>query len=56
MLALAVLDELVCLDRRGAAVRFLANQGFLKHIIESLITDQPGLVDLLTRQTGWWWW
>merc|ERR550519_1659646 len=52
MLALAVLDELVCLDRRGEAVRFLANQGFLKHIIESLITDQPGLVDLLTRQTG----
>ena len=52
MLALAVLDELVCLDKQGAAVRFLSNQGFLKHLIESLIMDEPGLIDLLTRQTG----
>jgi len=52
MLALAVLDELVVLDRQAATIRFLANQGFLKHIIESLISDEPGLTDLLTKPAG----
>lgn len=52
MLALAVLDELVVLDRQAATIRFLANQGFLKHVIESLISDEAGLTDLLTKPAG----
>jgi len=52
MLALGVLDELVVLDRQAATIRFLANQGFLKHVIESLISDESGLTDLLTKPAG----
>ena len=29
--------------------RFLAEQGFLKHIVESLVKDEEGLVTLLTK-------
>ena len=51
MLALAVLDELVVLDHRaGACTRFLADQGFLKHLIESLLVDEAGLINLITQQ------
>ena len=32
MLALAVMDELVVLDRQAVTIRFLAYQGFLKHV------------------------
>jgi len=52
MLALAVLDELIYLDRQAATIRFLANQGFLKHVTESLCEDENGLVELLTKSTG----
>ena len=37
MLALAVLDQLVGLDRQAATIRFLDGQGFLKHLVESLM-------------------
>ena len=49
MLALAVLDELTILDRQAATIRFLANHGFLKHLIETLLADEEGLVELLTK-------
>lgn len=52
MLALAVLDELVLLDRVGACARYLTDQGFLKHLIESLLIDEAGLVGLVTQQPG----
>ena len=52
MLALAVLDELAVLDRQAATIRFLANHGFLKHLIETLIADEAGLIDLLTKPSG----
>jgi nuclear pore complex protein Nup205 len=54
MLALAVLDQLVVLDHQrtaGACTRFLADQGFLKHLVESLLVDdEPGLIKLVTQQ------
>ncbi len=52
MLALALLDELVVLDRLGACTRFLTDQGFLRHLIDSLLVDEAALVDLLTQQPG----
>jgi len=52
MLAFAVLDELVFMDRHCYCTRFLAEQGFIKHIIESLVKDETALVDLLAKATG----
>jgi len=52
MLALSVLDELINLDRQGAIIRFLSSHGFLKHVIESLTDDEPGLIELLTKTSG----
>ena len=52
MLAFAVLDELIFMDRNGYVTRFLAEQGFVKHIIESLIKDDPTLVRLVTKAEG----
>ena len=52
MLALAVLDELIILDRQAATIRFLANHGFLKHLIETLSRDEEGLTELLTKPGG----
>jgi len=52
MLALAVLEELVGLDRQAATVRFLSCQGFLKHLVDSLGADHQGLADLLTKPGG----
>ena len=52
MLALAVLDELVGLDRQANTIRFLSGQGFLKHLVESLAQDQAGLAELLTKPGG----
>ena len=52
MLALAVLDELIILDRQAATIRFLANHGFLKHLIETLVADEEGLTELLTKPSG----
>ena len=52
MLALAVLDQLVGLDRQAATIRFLDGQGFLKHLVESLAADTPGITELLTKPGG----
>ena len=69
MLALAVLQELIVLDRQAATIRyicaetylesrltllrrFLASHGFLKHLIETLVTDEAGLIELMTRPSG----
>ena len=52
MLALAVLDELIVLDRQASTIRFLASHGFLKHLIETLISDEAGLIELLTKPSG----
>ena len=53
MLALAVLDELVGLDRQAVTtIRFFSCQGFLKHLVESLAADQAGLGELLTKPGG----
>jgi len=52
MLALAVLEELVGLDRQATTIRFLSSQGFLKHLVESLAADQSGLAELLTKPGG----
>ena len=51
-MAIAVLDELIILDRQAATIRFLSNHGFLKHLIETLASDEEGLIDLLTKPTG----
>lgn len=37
MLALSLLDELICLEGRGAWLYYLSKQGYLRHIIESLV-------------------
>ena len=53
MLALAVLDELVGLDRQAVTtIRFFSCQGFLKHLVESLAADGAGLGELLTKPGG----
>ena len=52
MLALAVLDELVGLDRAAGTLRFISSQGFLRHLVESLSADQAGLTELLTKPGG----
>lgn len=52
MLAFAVLDELIFMDRKGYCTRFLSEHGFIKHIAESLIKDEAGLINLLTQPTG----
>lgn len=46
------MGQSVVLDRQAATIRFLANQGFLKHVIESLLSDEGGLTDLLTKPAG----
>ena len=52
MLSLSVLDELIILDRQATTIRYLANHGFLKHLIESLSVDEEGLTSLLTKSPG----
>ena len=48
MLALSVLDELVHLDGRGGWTYYMSNQGYLRHIIESMSVEDPELARLLT--------
>ena len=52
MLAFAVLDELIFMDRQSYTVRFLAEHGFIKHIIDSLVKEEAGLINLLTKPNG----
>jgi len=52
MLSLAVLDELIFMDRNNYCVRFLAEHGFIKHVVESLVKEEAGLISLLTKPAG----
>lgn len=52
MLAFAVLEEIVFMDRKCFCTRFLSENGILKHIVESLVKDEQGLVTLLTKADG----
>lgn len=47
MLALSVLNELVFLDGRGTWTFYMSNQGYLRYIIDSMVVDDPRLVQLL---------
>ena len=48
MLALSVLDELVHLDGRGSWTYYMSNQGYLRHIIESMSVEDGELAQLLS--------
>lgn len=50
MLALSLLDELVCLEGRGAWLYYLSKQGYLRHIIESLANEDNHLTDLVNSR------
>ena len=50
MLALSVLDELVHLDGRGSWTFYMSNQGYLRHIIESMTIEDQHLVQLLSAE------
>jgi len=52
MLAFSVLEEIVLMDRQCYCTRFLSERGFIKHIIESLLKDETGLINLLTKADG----
>eukprot|EP00095_Tigriopus_kingsejongensis_P011855 maker-scaffold180_size281610-snap-gene-0.27 protein:Tk11855 transcript:maker-scaffold180_size281610-snap-gene-0.27-mRNA-1 annotation:"nuclear pore complex protein nup205" len=52
MLALSVLDELIKLDGRGRWTFYMSNQGYLRHIIESLIKEDEELLTLLSPSPG----
>ena len=47
MLALSVIDELVRLDARGTWTHYMSNQGYLRHIVESLASEDEALLGLL---------
>jgi nuclear pore complex protein Nup205 len=48
MLALSLLDELVLLDGRGRWTQYVSAQGYLRHIIESLASENELLLKLLS--------
>ena len=50
MLALSLLDELVCLEGRGSWLYYLSKQGYLRHIIESLASEDNNLNDLVNSR------
>ena len=47
MLALSLLDAMVAIDKQSVIVHFLANKGYLQHLIDSLLQDDPLLQTLL---------
>jgi len=47
MLALSVLVELVALDSRGGWMHYMSNQGYLRHIVESVAMENDALAQLL---------
>jgi nuclear pore complex protein Nup205 len=51
MLALSVIDELILLDGRGTWTFYMSNQGYLRHIIESMTVEDAQLVQLLTTDS-----
>lgn len=52
MLAVSVLDELIKLDGRGTWTFYMSNQGYLRHIIESLSKEDDELLSLLNPSPG----
>ena len=48
MLALSLLDAMVAIDKQNVIVHFLANKGYLQHLVDSLLQDDPLLQTLLT--------
>jgi len=52
MLALSVLVELVALDDRGGWTFYMSNQGYLRHIVESMAVEDEALARLLGPEDG----
>ena len=50
MLALEVLDCMVNIDRTGGWLAFLGSQGYLQHLVDSVVQDDHSLIALLTSQ------
>ena len=49
MLALSVLDELLCLENRGSWLYYLTRQGYLRHIIGKKIVKMKVVLHCLAR-------
>ena len=50
MLALALLDRLVSVDKQQLWLLYLSNSGYLKVLVDSLVEDDRTLQSLLTPQ------
>lgn len=50
MLALAVLDRILSIDRQNQWLVYLCNSGYLRSLVESLRQDDAALQSLLTPQ------
>ncbi|KAK4018432.1 hypothetical protein OUZ56_000486 [Daphnia magna] len=50
MLALSLLDQLAAADNQGPIATFLSSQGYLKHMVNSLLQLDVGLVGALEMQ------
>ncbi|XP_040581995.1 nuclear pore complex protein Nup205 [Lepeophtheirus salmonis] len=51
MLAMSVLEELISLDSKGSWIWYLSNQGYLRHLIESIKSEDEGLLQLMTSNS-----
>ncbi|XP_034032952.1 nuclear pore complex protein Nup205 isoform X2 [Thalassophryne amazonica] len=51
MLALAVLDRILSIDRQNQWLEFVCNSGYLRSLVESLRQDDTALQSLLTPQS-----
>lgn len=50
MLALAVLDRILSIDRQNQWLIYICNSGYLRALVESLRQDDAALQNLLTPQ------
>ena len=50
MLALSLLDELIRIENRGSWLCYLSKQGYLRHIIESLVIEDDQLANLVSAR------
>lgn len=50
MLALALLDRIVAVDKQQQWLLYLSNSGYLKVLVDSLVEDDHTLQSLLTPQ------
>lgn len=50
MLALAVLDRILSIDRQNQWLVYICNSGYLRSLVESLRQDDAALQSLLTPQ------